>query len=136
MLPKEFHFLNEKQQQSNSISRFSKVYNIKLQDKLSPFINQLEETTNSNTLDLQESENSDHDLTVVTEGKNNEVIRDESLISIPYPHPVIRQNAYKRKANQLIDPENTGEENTPSTKNTTRSILQSYQIIALHCFSF
>ncbi|CAF4797260.1 unnamed protein product, partial [Rotaria sp. Silwood2] len=45
------------------------------------------------TLDLYESENSNHDLTVVTEGKNNEVIRDESSISIPYPHPVIRQNA-------------------------------------------
>ncbi|CAF4285000.1 unnamed protein product, partial [Rotaria sordida] len=41
-----------KQQQSNSISRFCKVYNIELQDKLSPFVNQLEETTNSNTLGL------------------------------------------------------------------------------------
>ncbi|CAF2940088.1 unnamed protein product [Rotaria sp. Silwood2] len=93
MLEKEFDFLNEKQQQSNSISIFCKVYNIELQDKLSPFVNQLEETTNSNTLDLYESENRDHNLTVVTEGKNNEVIRDESSISIPYPHPVIRQNA-------------------------------------------
>ncbi|CAF5158171.1 unnamed protein product, partial [Rotaria sp. Silwood1] len=45
--------------------------NIELQDTLSPFVNQVEETTNSNTLDLYESENSDHDLTVVTEGKNN-----------------------------------------------------------------
>ncbi|CAF1446960.1 unnamed protein product [Rotaria sordida] len=110
-----------KQQQSNSISRFCKGYNIELQDKLSPFINQLEETTNSNTLDLYEPENDDHDLTVVTEGKNNEVIHDESSISTPHLHPVIRQNAYKRKADQLIDPENTGEENAPSTKKTTRS---------------
>ncbi|CAF2729974.1 unnamed protein product [Rotaria sp. Silwood2] len=93
MLEKEFDFLNEKQQQSNSISRYCKVYNIKLQDKLSSFVNQLEETTNSNTLDLYVSENSDHDLTVITEGKNNEVIRNESSISIPYSHPVIRQNA-------------------------------------------
>ncbi|CAF3902730.1 unnamed protein product [Rotaria sordida] len=99
----------------------NKRYNIELQDKLSPFINQLEETTNSNTLDLYEPENDDHDLTVVTEGKNNEVIHDESSISTPHLHPVIRQNAYKRKADQLIDPENTGEENAPSTKKTTRS---------------
>ncbi|CAF5080680.1 unnamed protein product, partial [Rotaria sp. Silwood1] len=76
--------------------------NIELQDTLSPFVNQVEETTNSNTLDLYESENSDHDLTVVTEGKNNSVTHDESSISTPHPHPVIRRNAYKRKANQLI----------------------------------
>jgi hypothetical protein len=31
--------------------------------------------------------------------------------------PISRQSAHKRKANQLIDPENTGEENTPPKKN-------------------
>jgi hypothetical protein len=48
--------------------------------------------------------------------KNNEIIHDESPISILHPVPIIRQSAHKRKADRLIDPENTGEENTPRTK--------------------
>ena len=51
-------------------------------------------------------------------------IRDESSISITKPHSVTRQTTHKRKADQLIDPENTGEENTPPTKRTTRSTNQ------------
>ncbi len=35
--------------------------------------------------------------------------------------PISRQRAHKRKADQLIDPENTGEENTPPRKKTNRS---------------
>ncbi len=45
-----FYFLNDKQQQSNSIRRFCEEYNIELQDNLSPSPNQLEETTNNDTL--------------------------------------------------------------------------------------
>ena len=118
------YFLNDKQQQSNSIRRFFKEYNIELPDKLSRSVSPLEESMNDNKLDLDESENSDHVLTVVNEEKNNEVIRDESSISITKPRSVTRQTTHKRKADQLIDPENTGEENTPPTKRTTRSTNQ------------
>ncbi len=63
------YFLNDKQQQSNNIRRFCKEYNIELQDKLSPSPNQFEETTNNDTLDLDEPENSEHDLTVIAKEK-------------------------------------------------------------------
>lgn len=115
------YFLNDKQQQSNSIRRFCKEYDIQLQDKLLPSLSQLEEATNSDTLDLDEPENSEHDLIIVAEEKNNEVIRDESPVSTTHPVPIIRQNAHKRKTDQLIDSENTDEEYTPPTKKTIRS---------------
>jgi hypothetical protein len=99
-------------QQSNSIRRFCKEYNIELHGKLSAFFNTFEETTNNNTLELYEPGNSTHDLTVVTEEKTNEVIRDVSPISTTNTHQVIRQNVHKRKVDQSIDPENSGTENT------------------------
>ncbi|CAF4708623.1 unnamed protein product, partial [Rotaria sp. Silwood2] len=63
------YFLNDKQQQSNSIRRFCKKYNIELQDKPSPCLNPLEQTTNNNTLNLEELKDDDHDSTVVSEEK-------------------------------------------------------------------
>ncbi|CAF2713622.1 unnamed protein product [Rotaria sp. Silwood2] len=63
------YFLNDKQQQSNSIRRFCKEYNIELQDKPSPCLNPLEQTTNSNTLNLEELKDDDHDSTAVSEEK-------------------------------------------------------------------
>jgi hypothetical protein len=69
MLERDILVRISSKQQSNSIRRFCKEYNIELQGKLSPSVNQLQETTNSNTLELYEPGNSPHDLTAVTEEK-------------------------------------------------------------------
>ncbi|CAF4763684.1 unnamed protein product, partial [Rotaria sp. Silwood2] len=63
------YFSNDKQQQSNSIRRFCKEYNIELQNKPSPCLNPFEQTTNNNTLNLEELKDDDHDSTVVSEEK-------------------------------------------------------------------
>jgi hypothetical protein len=115
------YFFNDKQQQSNSIRRFCREYNIELQDKPSSSLNQLEETTNNNTLDIDEPENTDHDLTVVSKENNNEKVDDESQISTPDLVPIKRSTTRKRKADQLIDSQNIDEENIPPPKKATRS---------------
>ncbi len=84
-------------------------------------MNQLEETTNNNTLDIDEPENTDHDLTVVSKENNNEKVDDESQISTPDLVPIKRSTTRKRKADQLIDSQNIDEENIPPPKKATRS---------------
>jgi hypothetical protein len=60
------YLLNDKQQQSNSIRRFCKEYDIEIQDKPSSSINQLEETTNNDNSNLDEPDNDYLDLVVVS----------------------------------------------------------------------
>jgi hypothetical protein len=115
------YFFNDKQQQSNSIRRFCKEYNIELHDKPNSSVNQLEETTNNNTLNLDEPENDDVDLVVVSKQQNYESANDEAHISPSHLEPVNRPTTRKRKVDQLIDSPNIDEENTPPPRKTTRS---------------
>jgi hypothetical protein len=75
------YFLNDKQKESNIIRRFFKEYKIEIQDKPSSSINELEETTNSDTSNLDELENDDLDLVVVSKQQNYESADDEAHIS-------------------------------------------------------
>ncbi|CAF3919387.1 unnamed protein product [Rotaria magnacalcarata] len=115
------YFLNDKQQQSNSIRRFCKEYNIELQSKPSASLNQLATKTNNNTLDPDELENSDHNSIIDSEEKNTAIIHDEDQTSLTIFVPNNPRPASKRKADQLIDPQNIDKENAPTTKRPTRS---------------
>ncbi len=115
------YFFNDKQQQSNSIRRLCKEYNIELHDKPNSSVNQLEETTNNNTSNLDEPENDDLDLVVVSKQQNYENVDDEAHISPSDPEPVNRPTTRKRKADQLIDSPNIDEENIPPPRKTTQS---------------
>ncbi|CAF3054393.1 unnamed protein product, partial [Rotaria sp. Silwood2] len=96
---------------------------IELQDKPSSSINQLEETAKNNTLNLDERENDDLDLVVVSKKQNYESVGNEANISPSDPEPMNRSNTRKRKSDRLIDSPNIDKENTPPRK-TTRSTNQ------------
>ncbi|CAF5018301.1 unnamed protein product, partial [Rotaria sp. Silwood1] len=107
------YFLNDKQQQSNTIRRFCKEYNIELQHNFSPSANSLEEISNNNTSNFDEPQH-----TILTEQNNNEIVSDQFSIAVSNPRPTTRPNNCERKAAELIDSANSGEKNTSPTKKT------------------
>jgi len=75
--------------------------------------------------DLDETENDDLDLVVVSKQQNYEKVDGEAHISPSDPKPVNRPTTRKRKADQLIDSPNIDEENTPPPRKTTRSTYRN-----------
>lgn len=82
--------------------------------KYSSSLDQLEETTNNKTFAVDEPDNSDHDLTIVSNKKKHENSDDEPHISTSNPVPSNRSSICKRKADQLVESQSIDKENTPS----------------------
>jgi hypothetical protein len=142
------YFLNEKQQQSNSIRRFCNEYNIEIQDKPSVPINPLEEITNddisnfdepheSSNLDqpddissfdkpddisnFDESDGCNLDLVVPSKKQTYESTHDKTHLSQSNAKTSNHRVNRKRKSDQFMNSTAIDQENAPPRKRMTRS---------------
>ncbi len=115
------YFLNDKQQQSNSIRRFCKEYDIEIQDTPSVSTNPLEEITNDDISNFDASDHSNLDLAVPSKKQIYGSKRNEVHLSQSSEETSSLRFNRKRKSDQFTNSTTIDQENAPPRKRITRS---------------